>query len=282
MHARSTVLRAALVAPLTIVAVACSGGGDDVADPTAETFETVRSTEPLFTRTSDRDGDATSATTEVADEPVDTTPTDDVSAASSPAPTDPATSPPTVPDTGVPGIDSEDEFCRAWSEFAGSFQALAGAWALGDPTEAARSEVAAADVVRDAATALDAQLPTELEPERGAVGTLVEPLSRRAEAARDELVSAAVTDDGIEALGAAWVEALTAFGVDDPAIAVIVPPEVDEAAFGAAAASFGAAKPSLIEDPSLIVDIEIPLTEQYLMANCPDQGTLGGNDNIGS
>ena len=28
-------------------------------------------------------------------------------------------------------------------------------------------------------------------------------------------------------------------------------------------------------------DVEIPLTEQYLIANCPDQGTLGGNDEVG-
>ena len=142
--------------------------------------------------------------------------------------------------------------------------------------------MAAADVVLGAATALDAELPTELEPERGAVAALVEPLSRRAEDARDELRAEAVTDDGIETLGAAWLEALTAFGVDDPTIAIVVPPGVDAAAFGAAAASFAAAKPSLVEDPSLIVDTETPLTEQYLIANCPDQGTLGGNDNIGS
>ena len=120
------------------------------------------STEPLFTRTSDQEGATTAATTEVAAEPDDTIPADDISAEPIPAATDPATSPPTVPETGVPGIDSDDEFCRSWSEFAGSFQALAGAWAIGDPTEAARSEVAAADVVLGAATALDAELPTEL------------------------------------------------------------------------------------------------------------------------
>jgi len=49
-----------------------------------------------------------------------------------------------VPDVGVPGIDSADPFCRAWSEFAGSFQALAFASiADTDPVAAARLEVVA-------------------------------------------------------------------------------------------------------------------------------------------
>ena len=60
MHARTRAWWTALVGALAIVA-ACSSGGDDVADPTAETFETVAPTEPLFTPNSD-DGGATAPT----------------------------------------------------------------------------------------------------------------------------------------------------------------------------------------------------------------------------
>lgn len=284
MQARPTVVRAALAGSLAIVAVACSGGGDDVSDPTAETFETAVPTEPLFTRTTDDGGSA------AASDAVDVTaaPDDSGSApattgaeSAAPAGSDPPATPATVPDTGVPGIDSDDAFCRSWSEFAGSFQALAGAWAIGDQTEAARSEVSASDVILTATAALDEYLPPELEPERAAVAALVEPLSRRSEAAREELSTAGIDEQGSESLGGAWLDALVAFGVDDPTIAIVVPADVDAAAFAGAAAAFAAARPGITDDPSLITDVQIPLTEQYLVANCPDQGTLGGNDDVG-
>lgn len=280
MQSRAHVLRAGLVGAIAVAAVACSGGGDDVADPTAETFQTAPPTEPLFTRTT---GGSTDGTT-------DTTPAPEIDTATDPTavptiePTsdgDPPTTPPTVPDTGVPGIDSADLFCRSWSEFAGSFQALAGAWALGEPAEAARSEVAASALILAAVEALDANLPSELESERAALATLVEPMSRRAEAAGDEMVSAGLSTSAIVELGGAWLIALADAGVDDPTITLVVPAAVDATAFESAAAAFGASKPPITEDPSLITNVEIPLTEQYLIANCPDQGTLGGNDEVG-
>jgi hypothetical protein len=284
MRSRVHIVRSALVGVIAVAAVACSAG-DDVADPTAETFQTVPATEPLFTPSSDEDGtvDATD-TAEPSDtaDPSDTPDPSDTSDGSTPsADTEPVPLPPTVPDTGVPGIDSTDIFCRSWSEFAGSFQALAGTWALGDPTGAARSEVAASGVILGAATALDEHLPADLESERASVVALVEPLSRRADEARAELVAAGIAEEALDALGEAWLVALIDAGVDDPAIAVVVPSDVDGAAFETASAAFGAAKPPLTEDPSLITDVQTPLTDQYLIANCPDQGTLGGNDNIG-
>ena len=287
MHRRTTLLGAALVGSLAIVAVACSGG-DEVSDPTAETFETAVPTEPLFTRTSDAatagagDGAVTAAGA-APDTSGDAAPATDVASTASTAPagSDPATTLATVPDTGVPGIDSEDEFCRSWSEFAGSFQALAGAWAIGDQAEAARSELAASAVILDATVALDEHLPDELESERAAMAALVEPLARRAGAAREEQSTAGIDEQGAASLGVAWIDALVAYGVDDPSIAIVVPADVDGGAFAAAAAAFAAARPGIVDDPSLITEVQIPLTEQYLIANCPDQGTLGGNDDVG-
>jgi hypothetical protein len=38
--------------------------------------------------------------------------------------------------------------------------------------------------------------------------------------------------------------------------------------------------PTIAQDPRLISDAATPLTFEYLATNCPDQGTLGGNDII--
>ena len=128
----------------------------------------------------------------------------------------------------------------------------------------------------------DANLPSELESERDALAELVGGMSRRAEAADDEMVAAGLAAPAIVALGEAWLTALVDAGVDDPTITVVVPAAVDPTAFESAVTAFAASKPPITEDPSLITDVEIPLTEQYLIANCPDQGTLGGNDNVGT
>lgn len=274
---RVRVRRAGLVGAVAIFAVACSGGGHDIADPTAETFQTAPPTEPLFTRTT---GDTVDAQDAAATAPATGAGTDPTVAPASGD--DPATTQPTVPDTGVPGIDSADLFCRSWSEFAGSFQALAGAWALGEPVDAARSEVAASALILAAVETFDANLPSELESERDALSELVGGMSRRAEAADDEMVAAGLAAPAIVALGEAWLTALVDAGVDDPTITVVVPAAVDPTAFESAVTAFAASKPPITEDPSLITDVEIPLTEQYLIANCPDQGTLGGNDNVGT
>jgi hypothetical protein len=183
---------------------------------------------------------------------------------------------PIVPETGVPGIDSADEFCRAWSEFAGSFQAVGLVSAVGDPGNAFRLEVLASPAVVDAVFALDANLPAELEDERIAlVADFAGPYFARASAA-EALLDADVRD----AIAAAWILQLTELGVDDPFLDVDLPGVADAALFVRAVEAFTTAFPSIVEDPSLITDAQIPLTNAYLAANCPDQGILGGNDVI--
>jgi hypothetical protein len=186
-----------------------------------------------------------------------------------------------VPDTGVPGLDSTDAFCRAWSQFAGTFQALAGASVLGDPDEAARSEVAASGALLAAIDDLDANLPAELDSERAALTELTGGTAARAAAARDELLAAGLAQADVDALAQAWLDALAAAGVDDPTVSIDLPPGVDADAFAAAVDAFAAAKPAIVDDPSMINGAEVPLIEQYLADNCPDQGTLAGNDVIG-
>ena len=223
----------------------------------------------------------TSPTTEV--EAVATT-TEPPTATSTPATTvRPAASDTiaTVPDRAVPGIDSEDPFCRAWSEFAGSFQTLTYASVFGDdPLAGARLEVIAAASVVGAAQALDDAFPREIVDERAEfIDDVVGPFARRAASAADELRSVGVGDGDIELLGEVWRTALVAADPDNPVTTVEVPADLD-AAVSAAAASFAANVPPIANDPSLVTEAEAPRTQAYIADRCPDQGILGGNDAI--
>ncbi len=186
-----------------------------------------------------------------------------------------------MPDDGVPGIDSENAFCRAWGEFAGSFQALVLVSSVGtDPVEAARLEVVAAPAVVSAARSLDDTLPEAVAGERTAfVDGVIGPFSRRAERASEALATAGLSSAEVAELGDLWLGALIDAGVDDPEIAVVVPAglagDVD-----AAVVEFVASVPAIGDDPSLVTAATAPATFGYLADNCPDQGILGGNDAI--
>lgn len=183
-----------------------------------------------------------------------------------------------VPETGVPGIDSEDAFCRSWSEFAGSFQALALVSAVGEAENAQVLEVLAAEAIVNAVGGLGEHLPAELETDRALLTMdFAGPMLRRSERALTELAAAGASDEDVAAYAALWLAALARVGVSDPQIAVDLA-TVNRIALDAAVASFAAALPSITADPSLITDAEIPKVEAYLVSNCPDQGTLLGND----
>jgi len=188
----------------------------------------------------------------------------------------------TVPEQGVPGIDSDDPFCRGWSEFAGSFQALTLASVAGaDPIAGARLEVIAAGAVAAAVQTLDDGFPDSIIDERDVfVDDVIGPFARRAERAVDALRSVGVTAGDIELLGDAWLVALVEAGVDDPELVVVVPADLDPAV-DAATVAFSANVPPIAADPSLITQADAPATFRYLAEQCPDQGTLAGNDAIG-
>ena len=177
--------------------------------------------------------------------------------------------------------DLGDLFCRSWSEFAGSFQALALASTFASADLAAqRSEVVASGTVIAAVVGLDEHLPSELEDEREVlIDEFVGPMERRAVRASADLAVAGLTSEQVEQLSEVWLTALVIAGVDEPDIELNIPadlaPAVEEAV-----ASFSRSVPLIHEDPSLITDAAIPLTEAYIVKNCPDQGTLGGNDVI--
>ncbi len=246
-------------------AAACSGDGDasreaTVATSVAPTSESASGP----ARTTDPTSDSTLTSTVV------------VSSLAEPTATIA-----TVPEQGLPGIDSSDPFCRAWSEFAGSFQALTFASVVGsDPFAAARLEVVAAAVVVAAVQSLDEEFPDSIADEREPfVADVVGPFGRRAARATQELRAAGLTPDDVATLGDAWLVALVETGVDDPDIVVAVPDDLT-AAVDEATTAFAANVPSIAADPSLVTDAETAATFDYLAQRCPDQGTLGGIDAI--
>lgn len=178
-----------------------------------------------------------------------------------------------VPDDVVPGIDSDNPFCRAWSEFAGSFQTLAGAGSAADVLE-----VAASTVVSSAARTIAEEFPEPIASERDVfVNDVIGPFARRAERAGEALRDAGLSDAQIEVLGELWLRALTDAGVDGAEIDVAVPDDLVDAV---AAAVEAVALPAIAVDPSLVTQASTPATFEFLAGNCPDQGILAGNDAV--
>lgn len=191
------------------------------------------------------------------------------------APTVPPTRP-TIPEEGVPGLDSDLAVCRAWSRFGGSFQvvAVAASFGSGDPFAL---EVVAAPTVVAAYDGLLAAWPAELAAERELVAdSFLGPFARRAERARQALVDAGADDATLAAVDAAWLAALAERDPASPDLAVDLPDDV-WALVDAAAADLGGQVVPVPQDPSLVTDAEVPLTEAFLAERCPDQGTLLGD-----
>lgn len=184
-----------------------------------------------------------------------------------------------VPDSGVPGLDSTDVFCAAWSRFGGSWQVLQVAANFGpDPAVAAEMEVMAAPVIAASHDAMFAAWPDELAGERDAVADgFFGPLDRRADVALAALADAGADGDDLAAIGAAWVSALSRRDPADPVLLA----ELDERLASLVAAATGAFTARLIgiaDDPSMRITVATPSTDAYLATGCPDQGALAGTE----
>ena len=254
-----------IVVVVGLAVVGCSGGGDVSDEATATTA--LEGTSP-----------SASGPTSVGDASDGSTTT---SAVVVPSPTEPTETIETVPEEGLPGIDSADPFCQAWSEFAGSFQALTFASVAGsDPVAAVRLEVVAAAAVAAAVQSMDESFPDAISGERVVfVDEVVGPFGRRASRATEELRAAGLVPEDIDALGDAWLLALVEAGVDDPDIVVVVPDGL-AAAVDEATATFAANVPAIVADPSLVTEARTDATFDYLAQRCPDQGILGGIDAV--
>lgn len=261
---------------VAIGAVACSGGGDETSVP----VETDGSTTTLASGASGASG--------ASDASADAT-TDDRDSVADPAPTEPGdtaaqqpeTTPPIVqvPETGVPGLDSGDAFCAAWSRFGGSWQVLAvGSSFLEDAAVVVEWEVAAAPVIATAYQQLVENFPAELAAEADVVAEgYFGVLARRSAAAGDALAATGASVNLVQEIGEAWVAALAARDPFSPELDFELS---DEAAgiVAAAGEAFGSQRVEFHLDPSMVVAAETPLTDAYLEVACPDQGTLGGQE----
>jgi hypothetical protein len=255
----------------------CSGGG--TAEPSTAATSTVSPTASAPPDTTDTTTEST--TTSVPPVEPGSTASDEGAATIATAPI--ATAPiATVPDDRVPGIDSEDPFCRAWSEYAGSFQTLTFASvAASDPFAAARLEVIASAAVSSAAATIDTQFPEAVADERALfVDDVIGPFARRAQRAMDALDDAGLSPEEIERLGEAWLIELADLGADEIEVVVDVPDDL-VAAVDVATSAFAADVPPIAADPSLVTSADTPATFGYLAEFCPDQGVLAGNDAIG-
>ncbi len=190
---------------------------------------------------------------------------------------------PEVPATGVPGLDSEDVFCAAWSRFGGTWQVLAvGSGFLEDPDRVATWEIAAAAVIASAFDELTGNFPPELafEADVAADGFFGALRRRSADAARS-LAEAGATDDMVQLLSDAWIDALARRDPVDADLAFEVP-EGLEAVVDAATTDFRARRVEFHLDPSMAIGVATPLTDAYLDTVCPGQGTLTGQEIDGS
>lgn len=183
----------------------------------------------------------------------------------------------TVPDDVVPGLESADAFCAAWSHFGGSFGIVAPIAAFGD--EPAQVETLAAPAMVAAFDRMVGNWPAELEAVRVSVqveslGPLVERLERSVQRLRD----AGATDADVEAIAEAWNDVLEAWNPSEPTSDFEVSGSLGGIVADATAALEAAEQP-FGQDPALVTP-EVPEFNAYLTDHCPGQGTLIG-DSVG-
>lgn len=200
-----------------------------------------------------------------------------------PPPAEPTASVPLVsdvPETGIPGLDSDDAFCSAWSQFGGSFQVVAvnAAFGVGSVEERAFIEVVAGPTVVAAHAEMTANWPDQIEAESTvALDEAFGPLAERLGAASGALADAGLTPEQSAALDDAWLAFLAERDPTDVEVNLVLDDELGAIVVAAVPGYLDVVGP-WAEDESLITDVSIPLTDAYLAAECPDQGTLAGGE----
>lgn len=259
----------AVVVAVMLFVSACSGGDDEASPATVAPGTTTRFAPDATALPGS--GSTTTDTTSIA--AVATTGAETTALAL----TVPLTTPPPA-DTGVPGLDSADAFCAAWSRFGGSWQVVLAATAFGDPDQAARLEVIASTVTGDAYDAIFAVWPAELAGEQQTVADrYFGAFQRRSADAFAALDGAGATATDVEQLAIAWVDALATRNPSEPELAVELTDDL-AALVDEAGAAFAAARVPLTSDPSMVITAATPLTDDYLATACPDQGSITGQD----
>jgi hypothetical protein len=263
------VKRSMLVLAAALTLAACSRGAEDSSAPTSTQDAPASTSAP--TRESSVPVDRGEAGVTTAGPTESSTVAADASAA-----------PPSiveVPLSGVPGLDSDDAFCAAWSQFGGSWQVLVvGSTFLGDADRVATWEIAASDVITTAYAGLIESFPIELVTEAELVAdAYFGALQRRAQVAGTSLSGAGADPEAVRRLGQAWLDALARRDPFDADLSFEVPDDL-RPLVEAAVADFRSQRVELHLDPSMVIGAETPLTDAYLETACPDQGTLSGQE----
>ena len=252
---------------------ACSSGDDDAATTSA----------PASVTAAGSMAPGETAPDQTAEQPSDATTSGEVTAqdtAGVPVATPVAT--PAPPPTGVPGLDSDDDFCSAWSRFGGSWQVLVQANFAGDPQQAARLEVIASTLVGDAYDDVFEVWPSDLDDEREVVADgYFGPFRRRSTDALQALVDSGASDDDIARLADVWSQSLAGYDPAAAAIDVEVPADL-ESLVSDATELFVQQRVALPEDPTMVITVSTPETDAFLGTACPDQGWIVGQDVVDS
>jgi hypothetical protein len=197
-----------------------------------------------------------------------------------PGPTVPPPSVSDVPETGVPGLDSTDVFCAAWSRFGGSFQVVAvnAAFGAGSVEDRAVVEVVAGPTVVAAHAEMTETWPAEIAAESSvALDDAFGPFARRLAAATDALAAVGLTEEQAVALDDAWLAFLAERDPTDADVDLVVPADLTTVVGSAVPLYLDTVGP-WAEDETLVTDASTPLTDEYLATSCPDQGTLLGGE----
>lgn len=264
---RRSALAVLVVAGVALGAAGCTSDDDAAVAPQP----TDPPTTPIATEPDAPEPDPGADDTEDGEEPAEPTEPPGVDVDEVPV------TEPTLPEVGVPGLDDEDVVCRAWSRFAGSFQVAAVAASFADdPLEAAHLEIVASPLVVAAADEIVANWPEALDDEAElAADGFIGPYARRSAQALELLVGAGAGDDDLERLEATWLEALAVRDAGEILPELDLPDDLARIV-EVAADEFDARLVPIPADPSLVTDVEVPATEQFLFETCPDRGTLAG------
>jgi hypothetical protein len=196
------------------------------------------------------------------------------------ASTQPPTTPVPPPPTGVPGVDSDDAFCRDYARVLGTSTLLGitAAFQAQPADEILRLEVIAAPAVLAAADSLPGEVPPAAAPDTETLlDEVVDPLAQRS-----IVIDAALVDAGLDGAGrAALIEAWdVVLATDDPVDPAIDVPDLDPALTAqvdAALAALGSTLPPYLEDPVVAASpSQTPLVQAYVQSACPEiLGLLG-------
>lgn len=183
---------------------------------------------------------------------------------------------PEITDVGVPGLDSSDPFCAAWSRFAGSFGVVAPVASF-DP-DPWRIELFAAPTMVAAHTAMAESWPDAIADMRVTVlDDSLGPLAQRMQRNQEYLVASGASPQMLADIGATWeTQVLTAPDSVTAAMDLVLPDD-QMTVINAATMLAVANEPEFVQDSRLQTE-SVPAFLTYLQANCPDQGTLAGQD----